>query len=52
LSRLKTGLLAVAAIVAAGISRLLWQAAITEGADHGSNPELSFPVAARWYSGK
>ena len=33
-------------------SGLLWQAAITEGADHGSNPELSFPVAARWYSGK
>ena len=33
-------------------SDLRWQATITEGADHGSNPELSFPVAARWYSGR
>ena len=33
-------------------SGLRWQATITEGADHGSNPELSFPVAARWYSGR
>lgn len=33
-------------------SSLRWQATITGGADHGSNPELSFPVAARWYSGR
>lgn len=33
-------------------SGLRWRATITEGADHGSNPELSFPVAARWYSGR
>jgi predicted alpha/beta superfamily hydrolase len=33
-------------------SGLRWQATITGGADHGSNPELSFPVAARWYSGR
>lgn len=31
-------------------SSLRWQATITGGADHGSNPELSIPVAARWYS--
>lgn len=26
-----------------------WQADITSDADHGSNPELSFPLAANWY---
>ncbi len=29
---------------------LRWRAAITEGANHGTNPELSFPVAAQWYA--
>jgi predicted alpha/beta superfamily hydrolase len=31
-------------------SGLRWKATITEGADHGTNPELSFPVAMQWYS--
>jgi hypothetical protein len=30
-------------------SGMRWTSMITEGADHGSNPGLSFPVAARWY---
>ena len=29
---------------------LRWRAAITEGANHGTNPGLSFPVAAQWYA--
>lgn len=33
-------------------SGLRWTATITAGADHGSNPELSFPAAVRWYSGR
>jgi predicted alpha/beta superfamily hydrolase len=31
------------------LSGMRWTSMITEGADHGSNPGLSFPVAARWY---
>ena len=33
-------------------SGLQWAAAITEGADHGTNPLQSYPVAARWCSGR
>lgn len=29
---------------------LRWRTAVTEGANHGTNPELSFPVAAQWYA--
>lgn len=31
-------------------SQLRWHAEITEGADHGTNPVLSFPAALSWYS--
>lgn len=30
-------------------SRLRWRAEITAGADHGSNPVLSFPAALKWF---
>jgi predicted alpha/beta superfamily hydrolase len=49
-NRMRSGFEAIqAALRSSATPDFRWQADITSDADHGSNPELSFPVAANWF---